>query len=323
MDTKRLLKKLITSEHKNYKKDKGQFLSYKGEESEFSKDIKEEIVNMLKEEENIGFLMPTFYDMSSSLRRNFIFDLLYLKDKEAFFKKLRESAYYGYMAISLHAFSHKSELMQNIGEILTASQLCGWWDKADKICEEMIKAIGGTYKAGTDPKFIGNGDPYKYSVWFLLDLYCLANNKSYNKEKANLPEDYAPYDEVLKYWDTKDLKKVDQLVYILCEIHIIRAEYIPGEEYFLQEFSENWDRLFPSEILSWLALREKEGLENPSEYSHEFMSEPLAQVFLNLKTPLAYPLIPDCKELFDLYQKKYSDRNVITIYEEYKKDLKQ
>lgn len=323
MDTQRLLKKLITIEHKNYKKDKGQFLSYKGEESEFSKDIKEDIGNMLNETRKIGFLMSTFYAMSSSLRRNFIFDLLYLDDKEAFFKKLRESAYYGYMAISLHAFSHKSKLMQNIGEILTATQLCGWWNKADKICEEMISTIGGTYEAGTEHKFIGNGVPYKYSVWFLLDLYCLVNNKSYDKEKAELPEDYAPYDEVLKHWDTKDLKKVDELVYILCEIHIIRAEYIPGEEEFLQEFSENWDRLFPAEILSWLALREKEGLENPSEYSHEFMSEPLAKECLQLQRPLAYPRIPDCKELFDLYQKKYSDRNVITIYEEYKKDLKQ
>ncbi|XOB63277.1 hypothetical protein ACMC56_05580 [Campylobacterota bacterium DY0563] len=321
MDTQRLLKKIIALEHKNYKKDKGQFLSYKGEESESLKYLKENIIKMLNETRKIGFLMPTFYDMSSSLRRNLIFDILYLQDREAFLKKLRESAYYGYLAICLNSKIHRFELMESIGEILTATQLCGWWNKADKICDEMIIAIGGTYKAGTDSKFIGNGDSYKYSVWFLLDLYCLANNKSYDKEKANLPDDYTPYDEVLKHWDTKDLKKVDQLVYILCEIHIIRAEYLSNYKQLSQEFSENWDALFPSEILCWLALREKQGLENPSEYSHEFMKEPLAKECLNLQTPLSYPIIPNCKELFDLYNKEYPEENAMSFYEEYKKDL--
>lgn len=321
MDTQILLKKIIAIEHKNYKKDKGQYLSYKGEEAESLKDLKKDIIKMLKGEDSIGFLMPTFYNIFFSLRRNFIFDIIYLQDREAFLKKLRESAYYGYLAIRLNSKKHRFKLMKIVGEILTATQLCGWWNKADKICEEMIIAIGGTYGSGTGSKFIGNGDPYKSSVWFLLDLYCLANNKSYDKGKASLPEDYRPYDEVLKHWDTKDLKKVDQLVYILCEIHIIRAEYLSNDKQIFQEFSENIGQLFPSEILSWLALREKQGLENPSEYSHEFMKEPLAKECLNLQTPLAYPTIPNCEELFDLYNKRYPEENVMSIYEEYKKDL--
>lgn len=176
-----------------------------------------------------------------------------------------------------------------------------------------------TPTGGVDALFFAIGSELCETSWFLLDLYGKAYDREYNRAHAERPEKMIPYDTVLQAWDTIDIKKVDQLVYLLCEHHVTQTkEETSEEEYFaFNAFFE----LYPYEILSWLKLREKKGLPNPKSFSHLLMNTPIAKFFLQLKTPIERPQqLSYVKTLLEEFKKVCSNVEVTPWMEEIKKD---
>jgi len=243
--------------------------------------------------------------------------LLYKEDQDGFYKAFSESAEYAYLELIIKQKRAFYLGMSSVGFTLALQCLSKHEDKYKIVAEAMLYSINNYipekhYKQGVGV-IIGNGRDDIVSAWFMLDLYCLAYERSYDKDKANLPKDYTPYNEVLKEWDTTDMQKVDQLVYKLCEMHILRGVRSGDmDKDWFQEFSYNEKQLFPFEILVWLQMRKNKGLKNPEKYTHYFMQEPLAKAF-PLDKPLVLPDIPHIELLKiehpELYAKYLSERN--------------
>ena len=119
-------------------------------------------------------------------------------------------------------------------------------------------------------------------LWFILELYCRVNGMATDIDEVELPEVTYPYDQAIDAWDTDDLNEINRLVLLLCDIRVSSVE---GYETFQLITTQ----LFPYEILAWLALRKKAGLENPREFTHPLMNTPLAKMFLELQTSLPEP----------------------------------
>jgi hypothetical protein len=243
--------------------------------------------------------------------------LLYKEDQDGFYKAFSESAEYAYLELIIKQKRAFDLGMSSVRFTLALQCLSKNEDKYKIVAEAMLYSINNYipekhYKQGVGV-IIGNGREDIVSAWFMLDLYCLAYERSYDKDKANLPKDYTPYNEVLKEWDTTDMQKVDQLVYKLCEMHILRGVRSGDmDKDWFQEFSYNEKQLFPFEILVWLQMRKNKGLKNPEKYTHYFMQEPLVKAF-PLDKPLVLPDIPHIELLKiehpELYAKYLSERN--------------
>jgi len=188
-------------------------------------------------------------------------------------------------------------------EHISRALVAGWEAEYVQMNEAAIESIDygrhPTPKGGYDKLFIGNGGENVPVMWFLLDLYCAAYQRTYSKENANRPDDMTPYDQVLERWNTKDLTEIDRLVYILCEHHLEQTRGARSDaEYYAFEYSDTW--LYPYEILSWLRLRALKGLENPETFTHPLMNTEVARFFLTLEVPLEKPKeLPYAKELLE------------------------
>lgn len=112
-------------------------------------------------------------------------------------------------------------------------------------------------------------------------------DKPLDQEDYILASFLYPYEEVLNIRDTTDQAEVDRWVYNLCDVHFEFTE--EGDV-----FSSLTSQLFPYEILAWLAIRQRKGLENPEKYEHLLMQHLLAQPF---EQPLAKPDCPEAEIL--------------------------
>ncbi len=97
--------------------------------------------------------------------------------------------------------------------------------------------------------------------------------------------------DVLRVWNSGDLDEVDRWIYLLAENHLGLATQS-------EEFTPITSWLFPYEIPAWLAVRKKQGVENPAEYSHPLMQQPLAEFISD--TPLDKPGIPQVETLLQI-----------------------
>ncbi len=183
--------------------------------------------------------------------------------------------------------------MDKVSLYMAQNILCGWWKKAFDIAEIMIVSIdfGKTADEEGDEvkRVIGCGQDDIPASWFLLELYCKLEGRDFNRDNADYPELMIPYEEVLEKWDTDDLKEVNRLVYNMADYHLEQAKEPSDDNDKYSEFERSVVWLFPYEILAWLALRKKVGLQNPETYTHPLMNTPLAKMFLELETPLPEP----------------------------------
>jgi len=154
----------------------------------------------------------------------------------------------------------------------------------------------------------------------------LATQKELNKKRAMYPKDLSPYDMILNSWDEEDLDTLDSMITILCNEHA-KLAVIPVTN------ENQWDRkeklqlpafeLLPYEVLAWLKLREKQGLKNPTEFSHPLMNTPIAKMFLDIKEPLPKPKeLPFAKELLEKLKEECPDVEIPKwLYEEEEKNI--
>jgi hypothetical protein len=198
--------------------------------------------------------------------------------------------------------------MKNGGLFLASNIISNNWASSEKIVDIFLLSIEGKNSV------IGYGHPQHVEAWFLLDLFCKVFDKTYNNDRAYLPEKYEIYEEVLNLWNTQNLVELDLLIFKLSEYHLLKNFNILQQH---KEKEENGDAieyidvqsfLFPYEILAWLKLREKAGLKNPTEYTHPLMNTPIAKMFLELKEPLEKPTeLPYAKELLEKLKEKCPD----------------
>ncbi len=310
-------KKMKAYIYKWQKKDKGEwFPNAQGEGSE-KENIDEYIEDIFNDTKNeIKYLSLYFKDMAFWKMNQAQYALLYKEDQDEFYKLFSESAEYAYLELLIKKKRVFYLGMSSVGFTLALQCLLKNEAKYKVVAEAMLYSINNYIPEKHDKQGVGiiisNGNDDIVSAWFMLDLYCLAYEKSYDKNKANLPKNYTPYDEVLKAWDTTDLQKVDQLVYKLCEIHILKGIRSGDmDKDWSQEFAHNEQILFPFEIQVWLTLREMKGLKNPTKFTHYFMQEPLAKAF-PLHKILPLPNIPHIEllkiEYPELYEQYLSER---------------
>jgi hypothetical protein len=315
MDSDKKLKKLIKKIAKNHKESTG--FRYPGEHDngERFNDYAVEWFNEILS----GKIHPigareVFEGLSNWYLDNTQYQILAQKNETKATEYFKRSAAYGYLAVYIskvnfhckNTVSQEVFLIDDATDYMSRCLLCGWEQEYSNIGDWLIESINfGHQKKGESGYYyqiIGIGTDDILNGWFLLDLYCLVYNKTYNKKNAAYPENLLFYKDVLENWDTKDLAEVDKLVYVMADYHLIQTQQEKSDaEYFTFSHDRLW--LFPYEILTWLKLRELNGLKNPKKYSHPLMNTPVAEFFLSLETPFEKPKnLPYARELFENFK---------------------
>ncbi|HIP27856.1 MAG TPA: hypothetical protein EYG82_01620 [Sulfurovum sp.] len=198
-------------------------------------------------------------------------------------------------------------LLDEATSFMSQALLCGWEEEYESIGDWIISSIDYGYqdnaKGEQISQIVAAGTDDMLPGWFLLDLYCLVFDKKYDSKNAKYPKDMLIYKEILENWNSKDMVKVDKMVYLMSEYHLEETKEVKNseEEYYMFDDVRYW--LFPYEILTWLKLRERQGLENPKKFSHPLMNTEIAKFYLGLQTPLPKPTeLPYAKELLEKLQ---------------------
>ena len=317
--TEKRVKKIVTKKKREFcKQDKGEWFPYEGEESEHYKLKVEDIRLMLEGKDNITLIQLAFKDLAYWYLLYSQFLKLCKEDREGEKENFIISTWLGYLHIQVAHRGVNSVLDEHFSITMAQCLICGWEKEAFNIAKNMLVSLKLNLpkerrSQNTKHNAFGTGSPYVYSSWLLLDLYCLHTGATYNQEHAQKPAKYELlYGEVLKDWKSKDLLRVDQLVYKMCEIHLM------GVEQKSLEYGDSTNELFPFEVYGWLAYRELNGLENPKSFSHPFMNQVLAQKIEGSR-PFKRPHIDYVKPLFEMHEKKYTDIKVIELLEDVEK----
>jgi len=255
-----------------------------------------------------------FYGLSRWHLDNLQYQILTKNNLDKSVDYFIKSSAYSYLLVYLakinfhckNTVSQEYFLIDQANDYMGRCLLCGWEEEYEKIGNWQIESINYGYQKDQDGdtiyQIISIGVSDILVGWFLLDLYCLAYNKSYNKENADYPVDLLIYQNVLEKWNTTDTTEVDKQVYVMADFHLEQTQEEKNDgEYFSFSDSDLW--LFPYEILTWLKLREIHGFKNPKKYSHPLMNTPIVKMFLELKEPLAKPQnLPYAKELLEKFK---------------------
>jgi len=157
--------------------------------------------------------------------------------------------------------------------------------------------------------------------WFVIKLSSLCSKEEITLHNLLHPILDNKYEDVLKKWDSTDIKEISIMIDTLCEMHLSQAtkDLADADEHAEDDIMNLRYRelflpamyAFPYEILTWLKLREKAGLKNPKTFSHPLMNTPIAKMFLDIKEPLPKPTeLPYAKELLEKLKEQCPDVEV-------------
>ena len=328
-DTHKEVSKLLKEQRKFHKAQKGEnYPDEHGVSSDYN-FAEEDLEKILSGKLTPLYATNIFEGLARWYLDNVQYEILEHNDTEKATLYYARATAYAYLTIALFVSESKCEnagdgglWYDNITEFTSRSLIAGWEAEYVQMTEWIYEAIdygrSQIPTGGVDELFFGTGSELCETSWFLLDLYAKAYGREYNRAHAERPEKMIPYDTVLQAWDTTDMKKVDQLVYLLCEHHVMQTEEATSEEDYFA-FSAFYE-LYPYEILSWLKLREKKGLPNPKSFPHPLMNTPIAKFFLQLKTPLERPRqLPYVEPLLDAFKTVCSNVEVAPWIEAIKK----
>ncbi len=298
MKNEKIVNNFMKELKKQYAKDDGYRFPDKNKKCELYDDFKDDIDEVLAGESPVGISFDILNALSDWHLDNSVYQILHIKNSENAKREFTLSSMYAYVAIKKGDRSwgclpsDEHELMDLVCMYMAQALICSWWSEADEFAKMMIESINYGQVADKDgnplERIIGCGEYDVYASWFILDLYCKVHKLEYTQENAWYPDNMTPYDEVIATWDTTDLSEVDRLTYNLSDIHLAHTkEGTSPNDYYEFDTPLRW--IFPYEIISWLRLREHQGLENPSEFSHPLMNTPIAKMFLELKEPLEKP----------------------------------
>jgi hypothetical protein len=174
--------------------------------------------------------------------------------------------------------------------------------------KEVARRIGKALVKGLDTSLLDlrHTDRHRKGVvyrhfWFLMHLYEQANGDRFDIKNYSYPPDMSPYAEVLADWKTPDLSKVHNWVCVMADFHVQETRNTAHDQ--IDEFDAEDTMLFPYEILCWLRLREWAGLENPENFDHPLMQQPLAK--LPAPVPLPIPETPLLDQVIAKFKLEY------------------
>ncbi len=138
-----------------------------------------------------------------------------------------------------------------------------WYNES----RNLIKIINN----GLSTEMLEGGWEIKSASWFILEIANRGFGIDADFSKFNYPNDMGCYQEAIDNWNTHDARQVDSIITKLCEFHLENATY--GEEETTPDiqFGDSAWFVYAFEILAWLSVREKIGLENPIEFTHSLM----------------------------------------------------
>ena len=318
MDSIKQLKKLEKEMKIDHKKDVGfRYPSKDGGGSNYERYL-EYYNETLSGELHPLWIIDIFQSQHSWYLDNATYQILKIEDKEKGIEYFRNASAYAYLTLLVQegCFECEKAVSQQFQNIHTGSVwmsevlLCGWEEEYQQIGEWFIESIAYGKKEKSENsgiyinKLIISGDEDALVGWFLFDLYCKVYNRSYDESKAKYPKNMLFFKEILENWNTKDMAKVEQYVYLMCEYHLEQTQEEVGEDdYFVFDSAKYW--LFPVEVLAWLKLREIHGVENPKEFAHHLMQGEVAKTLYTMRTPLEKPKeLPYVVGLFKKFQEE-------------------
>ena len=184
--------------------------------------------------------------------------------------------------------------------------LAGWWDEVKEILSFIMPDI---YEKDSKKTIYLDKDFYipMKMFWFILRLTAKAFeyelDDSYYPLLDSKSKEWEVYSNTVDIWDSKDLNKVNQHIFLLCELYLIDGMDNESSKSGTDDYLCEADiYVSPYPVLVWLRLREYKGLENPKEFTHPLMSHPFAVQFEgSLEKPKEIPFL---NELVEFIEKK-------------------
>lgn len=133
------------------------------------------------------------------------------------------------------------------------------------------------------------GELFK-SFWCTLSLAGKRSDLQFDAAAYSFPPDLAPYDTLLRNWNSTDLSLVASIISDCCDYHIEQS--LNSQHDRVVEFDVEYLSHYTPELLAWMGLRSACGLENPGEQIH-----PLMQLAFNRLPPAGYSPMPTIEAL--------------------------
>jgi hypothetical protein len=192
-----------------------------------------------------------------------------------------------------------SILLHQAAFVFCLNVLAGWHKDADTVGQLLLKGLDTSLLDLRHNDRHRKGELYRH-FWFLLHLYCNTKGLIMNTSLYSYPQDMRPYADALANLRTTDIDAVQSLVSSMADFHLQEARDTSHDE--IAEFDNDYQMLFPYEILCFLRLREWLELPNPDSFQHPLLNQPLAL----LPQPLPLPL-PDT-QLLDKVIKEFQQQ---------------
>lgn len=172
--------------------------------------------------------------------------------------------------------------------------------------KEVAERIGTALRKGLDTQLLDlrhtdqhtKGQLYRH-FWFVMHLHEQTSNDRFDIKDYSYPDDMSPYGQVLADWKTPDLDSVRNWVVAMADFHVQQTRNTAHDA--IEEFDSEYVMLFPYEILCWLRLREWAGLENPDQFDHPLMQQPLGR----LPTPSPVPDTPLLDQVIAKFREEF------------------
>lgn len=195
-----------------------------------------------------------------------------------------------------------SVLENNAVQYFSLAVLAGQKEVAGRIGHALVRGLDTSLLDLRHTDRHEAGKTYRH-FWFLMHLYEQASNDRFDIKNYSYPDDMSPYAEVLTDWKTLDLDKVHKWVNAMADFHAQHTRNTAHD--VIEEFDSEYVMLFPYEILCWLRLREWAGLENPEQFDHPLMQQPLAR--LPAPVPLPVPDTPLLDKVIAKFRQEFPD----------------
>ena len=236
-------------------------------------------IKIMIEEENIRkSIINQFEYLDIWYGDNFVYEML-IKETSSYRSNMVSNGYHTIFLSNILA-----EKYPNNPPKLSFDRVAYWLancliQKRFKESEILISIINN----GLSTKFLNGGLNFKMAAWFIIEIINKGFENSINYSKFNYPKDMGVYQTALNSWNTKDMNLLDSIVSNLCDYHLLQASYGDisdnagyDDPMFLQFSTTEWF-VYAFEILTWLRVREKIGLNNPEKFTHPLMKLPLNQ----------------------------------------------
>jgi hypothetical protein len=226
----------------------------------------------LKETRIPKSIINGFDSLNNWYSNNFVYDML----TQGTSKHTVELCANGYHILTLFdilvdKYSNPTGLLfDKVAYWLANCVIVKWYDKSKILIDITNK--------GLTTNFLKGGLDFKLSSWFILHVLCKGFGKFIDYRKYNYPVNMGIYQKSLDNWNTNDLQLLNNIVSEMCDFHLENATYGDGENTADIQFGHSEWFVHAFEILSWLSIREMNGIKNPDKFSHPLMGLALNQL---------------------------------------------